>query len=188
MLSLRVPSSKKLETMLRRQRDQSHSYAELECSRATQAVNGLVFDQLRVRLGSGEDAFVSAKRAINGWQMFPEWTQVRPEHKSIEAGYTVITCVHALGLWWSNPARIVYVIDEPTRYGFAYGTLPEHLEMGEELFMVEQDSSGRVHYELRAFSRPRWLPARLGYPVVRGLQGRFRRDSARRMQEYVRAQ
>ena len=35
------------------------------------------------------------------------------------------------------PARVVYVIDEPLRKGFAYGTLPGHPETGEEAFIVE---------------------------------------------------
>jgi uncharacterized protein (UPF0548 family) len=31
------------------------------------------------------------------------------------------------------PCRVVYVLDEPERRGFAYGTLPGHPESGEEL-------------------------------------------------------
>ena len=41
----------------------------------------------------------------------------------------------SLGLWWLNACRIVCVIDEDrpvTGFGFAYGTLPDHAESGEE--------------------------------------------------------
>ena len=43
----------------------------------------------------------------------------------------------ALGLWVLNACRIVYVIEEDgplRRFAFAYGTLPEHAESGEERF------------------------------------------------------
>lgn len=65
------------------------------------------------------------------------------------------------------PCRVVYVIDEPNRRGFAYGTLPGHAESGEELFAVSYDPSGdAVHAEVSAFSRHgRWW-SRLGGPVT----------------------
>jgi uncharacterized protein (UPF0548 family) len=69
------------------------------------------------------------------------------------------------------PARVVYVVDEPARRGFAYGTLPGHPESGEELFLVERVGE-QTWVEVRAFSRPgRWY-VRLGGPVVRRLQHR----------------
>jgi uncharacterized protein (UPF0548 family) len=37
------------------------------------------------------------------------------------------------------PCRVVYVVDEPGRRGFAYGTLRGHAESGEELFLVRYD-------------------------------------------------
>ena len=88
----------------------------------------------------------------------------------------------SLGLWWLNACRIVYVVDEPgpvQRFGFAYGTLPGHAESGEERFVVEWDRDrGEVCYDIVAFSRPRHILARLGYPWARRVQKRFARDSA----------
>ncbi|MET0997231.1 MAG: DUF1990 domain-containing protein [Marmoricola sp.] len=67
------------------------------------------------------------------------------------------------------PTRVVYVIEEPHRRGFAYGTLPGHPESGEELFLVERVGD-ETWVEVRAFSRPgRWF-TRVGGPVVRLLQ------------------
>ena len=100
----------------------------------------------------------------------------------------------SMGLWWANAARIVYVVDDRTsspnsvtmRFGFAYGTLPGHVEMGEELFLVEWNRvSDAVTYRILAFSRPRHLLARLGQPLVRRLQQRFREDSAAAMLRWV---
>ncbi|HEU0191660.1 MAG TPA: DUF1990 domain-containing protein [Mycobacterium sp.] len=65
------------------------------------------------------------------------------------------------------PCRVVYVVDEADRRGFAYGTLPGHPESGEELFAVRYDpADDAVYAEIRAFSRPATWWARLGRPVV----------------------
>lgn len=68
-------------------------------------------------------------------------------------------------------------------FGFAYGTLEEHAESGEERFLVELAGDGSVWYEIRATSRPRAWAARGAFPLARALQARFRRDSLARMQE-----
>ena len=83
----------------------------------------------------------------------------------------------ALLKWWAwplkIPVRVVYVIDEPQRRGFAYGTLPGHPEEGEEAFIVERRDDDSVWLIIRAFSRPsnRWYW--VGYPALRLLQALF---------------
>lgn len=37
----------------------------------------------------------------------------------------------------SAPCRVVYLVAEPARPGFAYGTLPRHPERAEEVFLIE---------------------------------------------------
>jgi len=92
----------------------------------------------------------------------------------------VAVLVSHLGFWSMNACRIAYVVEEHgplQRYGFAYGTLPGHAEVGEERFTVEFDSNtGDVWYDIYALSRPTAL-ARLAYPFTRSLQRRFARDS-----------
>jgi uncharacterized protein (UPF0548 family) len=94
------------------------------------------------------------------------------------------------GLWWLNVCRIVYLVDEEdgavTRFGFAYGTLPRHVESGEERFLLEWHRvDDSVWFDILAFSRPRHLLARLSYPWVRRLQKRFGRESAMAMAKAV---
>jgi uncharacterized protein (UPF0548 family) len=55
----------------------------------------------------------------------------------IEPGQTVAVLTRVCGLWSLNACRIVYVIQEDRRFGYAYGTLPEHAESGEERFLVD---------------------------------------------------
>ncbi|PRC54052.1 DUF1990 domain-containing protein, partial [Mycobacterium sp. ITM-2017-0098] len=63
------------------------------------------------------------------------------------------------------PCRVVYVVDEPDRRGFAYGTPPGHAERGEELFLVRYDPATQdVSSEVRAFSRHATWWSRLGSP------------------------
>ena len=68
------------------------------------------------------------------------------------------------------PVRVVYVVDEGGRKGFAYGTLPGHPESGEEAFVVDLGQDGRVTLTISAFSRPSSLLARWGGPLSRGVQ------------------
>ena len=73
-----------------------------------------------------------------------------------------------------------------SRFGFTYGTLPDHVGAGEERFLVEWDrGNDSVWYDILAFSRPRHVLARLGYPWVRRVQKRFGRESAAAMRRAV---
>lgn len=77
------------------------------------------------------------------------------------------------------PARVVYVVDEPRRKGFAYGTIAGHPEDGEEAFLVEIWDDGSVWIVIRAFSRP---ASRLWWcvsPVLRFMQERYTRRYGR---------
>lgn len=70
----------------------------------------------------------------------------------------------------SAPCRVVDVVQEPCRRGFAYGTLLGHPEQGEERFVVEHEADGTVVLHICAFSRPATWWARLGGPVTRAVQ------------------
>jgi len=101
----------------------------------------------------------------------------------------VAVLVHHLGVYWLNACRIVYVTEEhgpPARFAFAYGTLYEHAECGEERFMVEYDpATGEVWYDVLAFSRPNHFLTRIGYPWARRLQKKFAAESKDAMMKAV---
>ena len=109
----------------------------------------------------------------------------------IKSGEVVAVIGRAIGLWWLNSCRIVYVVDESgpnSKFGFAYGTLPGHVESGEERFLIEWNRADDcVWYDILAFSRPNHMLTRLGYPMVRRAQKRFGRDSAASMLKAVRS-
>ena len=131
-------------------------------------------DRNRQLLGTGAAAFATARDAIRAWRMFPApLATIEPAGTPIAEGEVAGVIVHAFGVWFLNAARIVYVIDEPRRFGFAYGTLPGHAERGEERFLIEWLTDDTVWYDLDAISRPRYWAARVAYPVARRLQRRF---------------
>ncbi|MDO5634612.1 MAG: DUF1990 domain-containing protein [Micrococcus sp.] len=74
------------------------------------------------------------------------------------------------GLWPSFACRVVAVVDEERRRGFAYGTLPGHPERGEESFVVEWAADDAVTLRVRAFSTPHTWWARLAAPATRRAQ------------------
>ena len=65
--------------------------------------------------------------------------------------------------------RVVYVIDESDRVGFAYGTLPGHPESGEESFVLDR-RDGQPRFTVRAFSHPVSRLSRLGGRVTSKVQ------------------
>jgi uncharacterized protein (UPF0548 family) len=68
--------------------------------------------------------------------------------------------------------KVVVLVDERSRSGFAYGTLPEHPEQGEEYFEVELRDDEVVVFRVIAFSRPGQAIARATAPLARLLQVR----------------
>ena len=182
---MRRPSDAVISSFLISQRSQGFSYSQVGASRGNPPA-GYTIDHNRVRVGQGADDFARAAESLRRWQMFElGWLDLCWPNAPIQAGSTVAVLVRALGVWWLNACRIVYVLDEgaPTRrFGFAYGTLSEHAEQGEERFSVEwRPSDDSVWYEIFAFSRPKHWLARVGYPLSRQLQFRFAIDSMHAM-------
>src|SRR5215213_5127464 len=120
------------------------------------------------------------------------WTKLCWLEAPIKEGTVVGTLGRHFGLWALNACRIAYVIEEEEpllqRYGFAFGTLPTHVERGEERFMVEWHcADDSVWYEVFAFARPAHPLASVGPPFVRLVQRRFAAASLRAMVAAVNA-
>ena len=180
MFFLSKPSQDLIRSFISAQKNQRFSYAEVGNSR-TETPRGYTCDHNRIQLGTGENSFNCAIAAVKQWKMFDmPWIDLCWQDTSIESGATVAVLLSHLGFWSLNACRIVYVIEEHgalEKYGFAYGTLPDHGEFGEERFTVEYHTDDRsVWYDIYAFSRPGPL-ARLAYPFTRALQKRFAKDS-----------
>ncbi len=182
MLSFRKPSKDVVQAFLAKQARFDFTYPAVGATLTTPPA-GYVVDHTRIRLGEGESVFAAARTALERWQQFRlGWLEAGPEDTPIVKGQMVAILAHCIGLWWLNACRIVAVLEEEgpvKRFGFAYGTLPDHAGTGEERFLVEWDrEDDSVWYDILAFSHPRHFLVRLGYPMVRRTQKRFGRESA----------
>lgn len=186
MFTFAKPSPEDSRQFILAQQGQSHSYPAVGATRRPEKQPGFDNDYNEIDLGTGEAVFAKAKEGIRQWRMFPGgWAEIFPEKTPIQTGQTVAMLARVAGLWWKNACRIVYVIDEPAHFGFAYGTLPGHVERGEEVFAVRMDADGRVFYYIKALSQPRHWMARLGYPLARFYQRKFVRESKQSMLRFV---
>jgi uncharacterized protein (UPF0548 family) len=176
LFTLKRPSDHQLLTLIKRNKDAPFSYPAVGASRSGPVPPGYNVDRNRIRLGSGQDVFAKAQRALRSWAMFDlSWVSVFPRDVKIQAGALVAVIVSHFGFWSVNLSRIVYV-ENPC--SFAYGTLGEHAESGEERFSITLNAiDGSVWYDVLAFSKPNHVLAKAGYPLSRILQKRFASDS-----------
>ena len=187
MLLLRRPTTAQIDEFLKQRENDTFSYPEIRVTRKLKPPRGYNIDHNRQLLGNGRDVFERAKDAIRQWKMFevPGLELFYPD-TPIEPGRNVAPLAYHLGFWSLNSCRIVYVIDEPERFGFAYGTLTEHVEIGEERFIVELHAdTDEVWYDILAFSKPGSLLIKLGYPYSRYKQKQFAVGSKAAMQKAV---
>ena len=196
MFRLTRPSEDEVRRFVSVESHSEFSYPEVGAS-ATAPPRGYNIDHYRIKLGSGDRAWQHAVNAVRGWAMFSmPWIRLYRPATATQTGAVVAVCIRHFGFFSLNACRIIYVVDENavaargafSRFGFAYGTLAEHAESGEERFTVEwtrDDDS--VWYEVLAFSRPRHALAKMGYPFSRALQRKFARDSRQAMFRAVNA-
>jgi len=187
MFLIRRPPVRQIERFLAASSDLPLSYEPIGLARTS--ATGFSVDEQVGTVGRGPETFARAVAALQAWKQFDVgWIQIFPAGAAIAPGTVVAVLARHLGIWSLNGCRIVYLTGNAgtDQFGFAYGTLTNHAEAGEEIFSVALDaSSGDVTYTIRAVSRPRATLARLGYPLARRLQARFRADSLAAMRRAV---
>jgi uncharacterized protein (UPF0548 family) len=134
-------------------------------------------------IGQGREAFETASAALLSWRMH-ERAGVRRL-----AGPDVAIVGRDVAFRWlvlRFECRVVAVIDEPHRGGFAYGTLARHPECGEERFVVELDPHSQdVTATITAFSKPSGWVVRAGGPVPRLVQAFMTRRYLEALQRFA---
>ena len=189
MFLARRPSHTTIDRFLRDSRDLPLSYGPSGILDADAGQGAR--DCATVAIGQGAADFERARSALMTWRQFDlGWVEIFPRQAPLAPGTVVAVLIRHLGFWSLNGCRVVYGVGSPhdaARYGYAYGTLTNHAESGEEAFDVFRDpQTDRVMYRIRAVSWPQATLARIGQPVVRMLQARFRTDSAAAMRRAVR--
>ncbi len=191
MFYVKKPKHQSIQKNLDQQSEKKFSYLEIGATRDEKKIpNSYTVYHNCIQLGEGLDCFKKAKAALQNWEMFKlGWVELCWPQTQIIKGATVGILVNALGLWSLNFCRVVYVEDKTSasdkkKFSFAYGSLFEHAERGEERFTIEWNrETNQVNYDILAFSRPQQFLSKLGSFYVRRLQKSFARDSLRAMQK-----
>lgn len=166
----RAPDAKLLQ-LHREAKASDLTYASVGITRHTDIPHdGLRIDRWSIPLDA--DGFERGRTALRAWRAHVGvGARVIPAHAPLAVGQTVVVAIGLPGFTAVAPCRIVWVDDEPDRFGFAYGTLRGHPERGEESFVVRR-SGDAVTFEITAASRAAALLPRFGAPLTRLIQRR----------------
>jgi uncharacterized protein (UPF0548 family) len=172
VFTVRRPDARHVSHFLARERTSPLTYVDVGASLLDQMPAGYHHVRRSTTLPAGTDRWAHACNGIRAWAAHSgAHVQVVPEHAPIEEGTVVAVIVHMGPAHVLGACRIVRVVDEPDRFGFAYGTLPGHPEEGEESFVLTRNGE-TIRFEVAAFSRPHDLITKLGGPVARVAQQR----------------
>jgi uncharacterized protein (UPF0548 family) len=128
-------------------------------------------------VGRGPDAFVRAVESLRTFGAQRAVARVWPADAVVEPGVDVLVALGIGPVTVVAVDRVVGVVDEPRRWGFAYGTLPGHIETGEEAFVVTHGDDDTVRVRITATAHVA-LPAsgllqRLLLPIQRRYAERY---------------
>jgi uncharacterized protein (UPF0548 family) len=169
MLRLRRPGDAELDVLLRRCANEAPTYAPLGISLIDDDHATLKRRRWTTAL-AGVDAFARAVATLQSWAMHRDAGLHVAADGPIAIGTNVAFSAPLPFGFVLGSCRIVDAVDEPNRYGFAYGTLPVHPERGEEAFLVTREESGTVRFDVVGVSRPAHPLARLAPPLADCLQ------------------
>jgi uncharacterized protein (UPF0548 family) len=171
---VRRPSPVKIDELLEQARTAHPTYAEVGATNGEDWPAGYRHDFDEGLLGTGTETFDRAVSALRQWRAHTgAGTEIFPQGAAVAEGEVALLLIHATGLWTVAPFRIVYVVEEPSLFRFAYGTLPGHPEQGEASFAIVCSETDEVSFRLASFSRPVDPLARLAKPLSRRIQRRY---------------
>ncbi|HWC35583.1 MAG TPA: DUF1990 domain-containing protein [Mycobacteriales bacterium] len=129
-----------------------------------------------IKIGHGDQCWATSREAVMSWAVKTRsgFKVKGGPARAVEGhDYELVFRVGALAV--REPVRVVAVVDERERCGFAYGTRPGHPVSGEEAFIVHRDSTGAVHLTLRSLTMPATGRRRVAFPLFVAAQPAFRR-------------
>ncbi|MFD7154975.1 DUF1990 family protein [Kribbella sp. NPDC059898] len=128
-----------------------------------------------VRLGSGEDCWTFVRTELLRWGVKTRSGFSIEGDPQVVAGrrYWILARVGPFRI--REPVQVLAVVDEPSRAGFAYGTLAGHPVRGEETFLAERRTDDSVWLTVRSQTHPALGLWRLAYPAALLAQRVYRR-------------
>lgn len=169
----RRPSDSTLLDLLKEQSNCELTYDSFGMAEAGLPIEGYRTTNRSVDLGNGRAVFDRAVSSIQHWQVHERaGLLVTPKGFGVTEGTQVVLLLRLLVGYVTVACRVVAISQSTDRWGFVYGTLPHHVERGEELFIVEQARDGMVSFTVRAMSRPGHFLTSVGAPFARAVQRR----------------
>jgi uncharacterized protein (UPF0548 family) len=163
------------------------SYAEVGRSLDAELPPGYEHGRESVVIGTNELAFAAGADGLRRWACHRAiGVRVWPADAPVDVDTTVALALPVGPLRLLAACRVVRVIDDPDRFGFAYGTLRSHPEIGEEAFVVHQHGD-TVTFTITVFWRAGDPIVRLGGPVTGRVQRRATLGYLRGLADHVRA-
>lgn len=147
------------------------TYPEVGESLGAGTPTGYRHSEQCVRVGKGRETFELAADAVMRWQVHRgAGLDVLASSDRVEEGAVAVVRLTVGPIKIDGANRVVAVLDEPDRRGFAYGTLDGHPEQGEQAFVVEIDDDDTVTFTVRSFTKRASLLALLGGPLNARIQ------------------
>ena len=166
---LRRPSEVDLDRLLARCKDDGLTYAPIGCSLSESTPEHFTRRHWSTTFGSG-DAFALAVDALSHWRVQANSGLVVRSDGPMAVGTNVaMSAPLPLAGFVDVTCRVVAIVDEPDRYGFAYGTLSVHPERGEEAFVVTREEDS-LRFDVTAVSSHANPVMRLAAPIADRLQ------------------
>jgi uncharacterized protein (UPF0548 family) len=186
VLFVRPTNSGSIERLVTSLRSAELTYSDVGCTLTGGQPVGFRHDRHSVVVGHGSPPFERAIEGLKTWQAHRlPGVRVFPNRAEVRSDTTVVVTLGSPLLALAAPCRIVQIVDDPDRWGFAYGTLPGHPEQGEEAFLVSISPDGEVRFEVSAFSRPGDRLTRLSGPLGRQLQRVGAKGYGRALRRFV---
>ena len=141
--------------------------------------NGYRAVERTVAIGRGDEDWASLSDAVMHWELKTRTgftvKAVRRLAGPVRIHENYTAHLHIGPLKVREPVRVVALVDEPDRRGFAYGTQGGHPLSGEGAFITHRDAEGTVWLTVRSLTRAARGPWMLAYPGARVAQGWWRR-------------
>jgi uncharacterized protein (UPF0548 family) len=158
----------------------SYNYRQIGGTRG-ELPEGCRIVRREAEVGHGRTRFEALANRLLSWQMHRDARLVVEAQTEQARPDSEVRLGLRLGpLTVGAACRVVYVIEETDRRGFAYGTLAGHPERGESLFEVRLTADDGVRFLVTSFSTPATWWSRAAGPVTRRMQDRV-------TERYVRA-
>ena len=185
VFSLRRPTDESIQPVLDAARAAAPTFEHVGATKSSARITDFRYDRYWDLIGRGRRDFDAAKDGLRAWAAHAgAGATVYPRNAPLAEGETIVATVSLGPLHVLIPCRIVYVIDEPEVFGFAYATLPGHPECGEEAFLVEIHDDD-VTFTVSAHSQPAELLSKLGGPISRGVQRRTNHAYVKGLRAFV---